>query len=687
MRYFLGISLLTSVLLISRLCLKSRISKKLQYSLWLLIPIYMLMAPIVSIPVTIAPHISSEVNTQMITEPQAEHTVADVSPYFGEISNYSSDPNVNLLVSPEEIYKENNADINSIPESESAKESLSFSELIASINIKVLIKAANTISVVFVLVLFVYNLGFALYCKNKRSFIERDTNTGLKLFKLNFKGTPFLLGKDIYLNDLALMESNREYAVCHEFCHYKHGDQFWSVVRYLVLAVNWYNPLIWAAFIASEQDSEYACDEEVMKLIGDSRRIEYGKVLLSFLSESSSLKRDLSISTAMNGRSKRYMKERITNIKKSRSISVIAIVLSLTVALLAVGCSLIDVKETTVETSETPQTISWEATDKTVWANVHGLPLRSQPDSNASVVATLKDGTPLNVIEESTDWYHVQTSNGIDGYTRIIFTTDHEPDPPTATPTPFINTGNYDAVVITDYGQLGVPQIGLLPDGVYTCTMSSVDYPYMGQDTCMFALWHQECISDEALNELQIGDNFTGNSSIFIDNALVTCLIPNEVSPYFLYGTHYTGEILTVTEDGPNGGIYYFAKAQSGVWYLFSDNDNPVIDIDYNSIFNEDYIRLPLAENAHIYDGYTPFLFDNLPENITDEERRAIGDFTDTSHDFSNPESIAEFFTRVMDGTCSYSYSSTNFNSAIHRRTVIEVVDNEVVSVWFWFQV
>ncbi len=68
--------------------------------------------------------------------------------------------------------------------------------------------------------------------------------------------------------------------ICHENIHYRHGDQFWGFLRLLCLILHWYNPLVWVAALASRHDAELFCDAAVVKKIGEKNRFEYGRLLV-----------------------------------------------------------------------------------------------------------------------------------------------------------------------------------------------------------------------------------------------------------------------------------------------------------------------------------------------------------------------------------------------------------------------
>lgn len=66
----------------------------------------------------------------------------------------------------------------------------------------------------------------------------------------------------------------------HENVHYAHGDQLWGFLRLLCLILHWYNPLVWAAALASKQDAELFCDAGTVRKLGEENRYAYGRILL-----------------------------------------------------------------------------------------------------------------------------------------------------------------------------------------------------------------------------------------------------------------------------------------------------------------------------------------------------------------------------------------------------------------------
>ncbi len=115
----------------------------------------------------------------------------------------------------------------------------------------------------------------------------------------------------VYLTtDITEDEQKLRHVVTHELCHKKHGDSFWSLVRSVLLCAYWMNPLVWVATVLSKRDCELACDEAALAILGEEERIPYGETLLSIITGKSRLSDIACTATTMNGSGK-SVKERI----------------------------------------------------------------------------------------------------------------------------------------------------------------------------------------------------------------------------------------------------------------------------------------------------------------------------------------------------------------------------------------
>ena len=94
--------------------------------------------------------------------------------------------------------------------------------------------------------------------------------------------SPFILGMfrpRIYLTS-GMGEAARVCVLRHERAHLRRGDHLWKPLGFLLLAVYWYNPLVWAAYILFCRDMELACDERVIRDMAAEERAAYSQALL-----------------------------------------------------------------------------------------------------------------------------------------------------------------------------------------------------------------------------------------------------------------------------------------------------------------------------------------------------------------------------------------------------------------------
>ena len=93
---------------------------------------------------------------------------------------------------------------------------------------------------------------------------------------------PFIFGvfrPRIYLPSDTDAEAAR-YIVAHEKAHIARRDHIWKPLGFMLLAVYWFNPLMWIAYILLCRDIESACDEKVISKFGDGAKVPYSRALL-----------------------------------------------------------------------------------------------------------------------------------------------------------------------------------------------------------------------------------------------------------------------------------------------------------------------------------------------------------------------------------------------------------------------
>lgn len=170
------------------------------------------------------------------------------------------------------------------------------------------------------------------------------------------------------------------HVLIHELTHYRHRDNFWTALRCLCLVVHWYNPLVWLAAMLSRQDAELACDEAAIARIGEGNRAGYGRTLLGLVCEKGSPVNLLYLSTTMT-EGKRDIKERIAFIAirpKTTAKTLIALAL---ISAFAVGCTFTGAKKGPEQGSDD-------------WFVNEGWPI-AENFAEANDVVILKDGASV----------------------------------------------------------------------------------------------------------------------------------------------------------------------------------------------------------------------------------------------------------------------------------------------------
>lgn len=173
------------------------------------------------------------------------------------------------------------------------------------------------------------NLAFRHRIAKSRILLGKES--GLEVYQAQV-GTPCLLGilkPAIYLTrDSVRRQRHRDHAILHELTHYRHGDHVWAIVRSLCLVIYWFDPLVWLAVYLSARDCEMACDEGVTRSLGEEHSRDYGRTLIEMAASYGRGPGLLRWDTGFSVR-KREMKERISRIvagKKRTGILVVLLV-------------------------------------------------------------------------------------------------------------------------------------------------------------------------------------------------------------------------------------------------------------------------------------------------------------------------------------------------------------------------
>ena len=119
----------------------------------------------------------------------------------------------------------------------------------------------------------------------RRLHREIDTAVHYKdnIFQSENVSSPFVLGiinPRIYL-PFSMNEQDLEHVVAHEQAHIRRKDHWWKPLGFLLLTIYWFNPLMWLAYVLLCRDIELACDEKVIKELGNEQRADYTQALVA----------------------------------------------------------------------------------------------------------------------------------------------------------------------------------------------------------------------------------------------------------------------------------------------------------------------------------------------------------------------------------------------------------------------
>ncbi len=208
-----------------------------------------------------------------------------------------------------------------------------------------------------------------------RSRVRMAVRSGEDLYLSEHVDSPFVLGlwkPRIYM-PYHMAEPERSLVIAHEKTHIQRKDHWWKPLGFALLAVHWFNPAMWIAYILLCRDIELACDEKVIANMPLQQRADYSQALLNCST------RHRSIAACPLAFGEVSVKHRVKNVlsyqKPGFWIVIIAIILCLVVAV----CFLTDPE------GSIPEAILQEDGYRIVWEKATDVefmvPVRLLPDS------------------------------------------------------------------------------------------------------------------------------------------------------------------------------------------------------------------------------------------------------------------------------------------------------------------
>ena len=334
--WIISSSILIAAVLLGRRLLRGKISLRLQYALWgivllrLLIPFQIFTSPFSAGAVSEQVDLSAPVR-QVYFSANEEAYEREYNASYHETVRWHESKGKQL----DPVAAEKQA-------AEAAQLSLNLSLNLKLFNIWLQGMA------MMAAVIAACNLHLAIRLRQRRYAVEVSDSL-LPVYITEVVPTPCVFGlfrPAIYLTPEAAKEDQvRAHVLAHELTHYRHLDHVWSVLRSLCLVLHWYNPLVWAAAKVSRADAELACDEGALARLGEEARGDYGRTLIG-LTCSAPISDLILTATTMTG-SAGSIRERIRLLMarpRNTVLTVTALVLMVT---LIVGCTFAGAPETT----------------------------------------------------------------------------------------------------------------------------------------------------------------------------------------------------------------------------------------------------------------------------------------------------------------------------------------------------
>ena len=395
MQWIVSSSVLILVVIALRYVLRGKLSLRMQYALWLLVLVRLL------VPVSFGASDLSVMNAV----PERAPTVQQGT-YKQDIVGERNDAPANAGTVGVPAQSMNEAappdlvqNVTTAPVTAPTVEKTDWARIAKT----VWLAGAAALGLVFLAV----NLRFGKKLRRSRERVE-ETDACLPVYESGETDTPCLFGvakPSIYVTpDTRTEAETLRYALAHEQTHYRHGDNLWAVLRGVCLALHWYNPLVWWAAELSRRDAELACDEATIRRIGESERAAYGRTLIRMTCEK---RPALLVTATMMTDSGKGLKERISLLVKKPKTAAYTAVAVLLIAGLSVACTFTGGREN-AELAE-PFGKSYEVAEVVYQPSVYSFALTTDTVPWFRIAA---NGESLTVVDLSNDGANAESAYG-----------------------------------------------------------------------------------------------------------------------------------------------------------------------------------------------------------------------------------------------------------------------------------
>lgn len=335
-------SVLILVVILLRTVFKGKIKNRVRYALWLIVAVRLLMPfSLIESSVSVMNFFDRAAISDVLEEAGESEEISDVPVTGGDngssVNNgqYTDDGFADEWEMRRSGYMPQTepsvtADTTLVTDADTVK------KLSASDIAKIITRSVTILMLAWFII-----VNIIFYAGLRRSRKQLDYSAPLKIYVCEKLSSPCIFGivkPSVYVTEAATYEKRAlDFVVAHEFCHYCHGDILWTVLRYVLLSVYWFDPLVWVAALLSKRDCECACDEAVILKFGSDRRFEYGKAVVDMIPEKrSGLPGIVSTSMSSGGR---VLRERIKFISRIPKNITAAVICTIAVTAAAAGCT------------------------------------------------------------------------------------------------------------------------------------------------------------------------------------------------------------------------------------------------------------------------------------------------------------------------------------------------------------
>lgn len=336
--WFVSSAVLAAVLIGAHYLLRGKISTRLQYTLWLVLLVRLLL------PLSVGKTAVSVANLL----PEAKPAAAETAPAAAPPAQTASAPETTAPAAPVQTPAQPvqpPASTSAQTKTGSAEPEKPAQRSAASVR-KILIfvwaSGAGLLGLWFLFCNLRY--GRQLRAGVLRAIAPKDGRPAVRLTQTALSPCLFgLFPPAIYVTmDCAKDEQLLHHCAEHEYTHYLHRDHIWAVLRGVCLALHWFDPLVWWAAALSRTDAELFCDEDTVRRLGEDARADYGRSLIRMTCRERV--DPLSAATTMSGRGGQ-LKTRIISITKQPKTAIPVLILVLLLCAAAVGCTMTGAKD------------------------------------------------------------------------------------------------------------------------------------------------------------------------------------------------------------------------------------------------------------------------------------------------------------------------------------------------------